>query len=350
MKIAIDAMGGDFAPENIVGGAKLALESIRRIDKLYLTGPESDLKKLVDAQRLPAAKIEIVDAPELVGMNESGAKAVRRKKLSSISVATDLVKDGTCAAVMSAGNTGAAVAAATLKLRNLPGVERAGIASPLPNEHVTCNIIDAGPNPDAEGKHLLQYGIMGSVYAQYALGVESPRIGLMSVGTEDEKGTEFTREVFGLLKGSNLNFIGNVEGHDLFEKPVDVIVCDGFVGNVVLKSCEGTAYAMFKWLKQELTANPMRMLGAKLAKGAFKSIKKRASGETYGGCPLLGVNGVCIIAHGSSSPTAAMNAIRIAVEAVSHEVNPHIEEEIARHKLPTPPSGSESTAPVAANA
>ncbi|MGI9239382.1 MAG: phosphate acyltransferase PlsX [Verrucomicrobiales bacterium] len=348
MKIAIDAMGGDFAPENIVGGAKLALESIKRIDTLYLTGPEAELKKIVDAQGLPASKVEIVDAPELVEMNESGAKAVRRKKRSSISVATDLVKHGTCSGVMSAGNTGAAVAAATVKLRNLPGVERAGIASPLPNEHGTCNIIDAGANPDAKANHLLQYGIMGSVYAKYALGVDSPRIGLMSVGTEDEKGTEFTREVFGLLKDSHLNFIGNVEGHDLFEKPVDVIVCDGFVGNVVLKSCEGTAYAMFKWLKQELTVSPLRMLGAKLAKGAFRSVKKRASAESYGGCPLLGVNGVCIIAHGSSTPTAAMNAIRIAVEAVSHEVNPHIEEEIARHNVPS--KGGENAAQVPANA
>ncbi len=345
MKIAIDSMGGDFAPENVVGGVKLALGSIKRLEKLYLTGPEAELKKHVDSHSLPAAKIEIVDAPEIVEMNESGAKAVRRKKKSSISVATDLVKDGTCAAVMSAGNTGAAVAAATVKLRNLPGVERAGIASPMPNEHGSCNIIDAGANPEAKSKHLLQYGIMGSVYAKYALGVESPRVGLMSVGTEEEKGTEFTREVFGLLKASHLNFIGNVEGHDLFEKAIDVVVCDGFVGNAVLKSCEATAYAMFKWLKEELRASPMRMLGAKLAKGAFKSVKKRSSAETYGGCPLLGVNGVCIIAHGSSSPTAIMNAIRIAAEAVSHEVNPHIEEEIARHKI-----ASESSPPAVTTA
>ncbi|MFT4547691.1 MAG: glycerol-3-phosphate acyltransferase PlsX [Verrucomicrobiales bacterium] len=347
MKIAIDAMGGDFAPENVVAGAKLALESIRRIDKLYLAGPEAQIKAQVDAQRLPAGRIEIVDAPEIVEMNESGAKAVRRKKKSSISVATDLVKDGTCAAVMSAGNTGAAVAAATVKLRNLAGVERAGIASPIPNEHGTCNIIDAGANPEAKAKHLLQYGIMGSVYAKYALGVDSPKIGLMSVGTEDEKGTEFTREVFSLLKGSQLNFIGNVEGHDLFEKPIDVVVCDGFVGNVVLKSCEATAHAMFKWLRAELTASPVRMLGAKLAKGAFKAVKHRASAESYGGCPLLGVNGVCIIAHGSSSPTAIMNAVRIAAEAVAHEVNPHIEEEIARHKVA---AESSSPPPVTANA
>jgi glycerol-3-phosphate acyltransferase PlsX len=349
MKIAIDAMGGDFAPDNIIGGAKLALDSIRRIEKLYLAGPEAELKKQVDAQGLPASKIEIIDAPEVVEMNESGAKAVRRKRKSSISIATDLVKNGTCSAVMSAGNTGAAVAAATVKLRNLPGVERAGIASPIPNEYGTCNIIDAGANPDAKAKHLLQYGIMGSVYAKYALGVESPKVGLMSVGTEEEKGTEFTREVFALLKASELNFIGNVEGHDLFETPIDVVVCDGFIGNVVLKSCEATAYAMFKWLREELTANPVRMLGAKLARGAFKSVKKRASAETYGGSSLLGVNGVCIIAHGSSSPTAIMNAIRVAVEAVSHEVNPHIEEEIARHSI-SPGGNSESTPHVTANA
>ena len=333
MNIAIDAMGGDFAPDNTVAGAKLALESIQRIDKLYLTGPEAQIKKAVDAQSLPAAKIEIVDAPEIVEMHESGAKAVRRKKKSSISVATDLVKSGTCAAVMSAGNTGAAVAAATVKLRNLEGVERAGIASPFPNEHGTCNLIDAGANPEAKANHLLQYGIMGSVYARYVLGVDSPKIGLMSVGSEDEKGTDFTREVFAMLKASHLNFIGNVEGHDLFEKNIDVVVCDGFIGNVVLKSCEATAGAMFKWLKEELTASPVRMLGAKLAKGAFKAIKHRASAESYGGSPLLGVKGVCIIAHGSSSPIAIMNAVRVAAEAVSHELNPHIEEEIARHKV-----------------
>ena len=348
MKIAVDAMGGDDAPENIIGGAKLALESIGRIEKLYLAGPEADLKKLADAQGLDHSKLEIVDAPEVVEMNESGAKAVRRKKKSSISVATDLVKDGTCAAVMSAGNTGAAVAAATVKLRNLPGVERAGIASPMPNEHGSCNIIDAGANPEAKANHLLQYGVMGSVYAKYALGVDSPRVGLMSVGTEDEKGTEFTREVFGLLKASHLNFIGNVEGHDLFEKPIDVVVCDGFVGNVVLKSCEATAYAMFKWLRAELGASPLRMLGARLAKGAFRAVKTRASAETVGGSPLLGVNGVCIIAHGSSSSTAIKNAIRMAAEAVSHEVNPHIEEEIARHKQS--PSTGNHTPPVTANA
>ncbi|MGY8690051.1 MAG: phosphate acyltransferase PlsX, partial [Verrucomicrobiales bacterium] len=244
----------------------------------------------------------------------------------------ELIKSGNAQAIVSAGHTGAAVAATTVKLRMLNGIARPGIASPLPNDHGVCNILDAGANTDAKAKHLLHYGIMGSVYAKHVLGVKEPKVGLMSVGEEDEKGNGFTKEVFAMLKGSNLNFIGNVEGHDLFEKHIDIIVCDGFTGNVVLKSCEATAKAMFKWLKQELTATPIRKAGAMLAKGAFKAVKERSNYETYGGSPLLGVNGVCIICHGSSSPLAICNAIRVATEAISHGLNPHIEEEIQRNE------------------
>jgi glycerol-3-phosphate acyltransferase PlsX len=263
-------------------------------------------------------------------MHESAVKSVRQKKKSSISVAVDLVKSGDCQAVVSAGNTGAAVAASTIKLRNIPGVERAGIASPLPNENGPCNIVDAGANVDSKPSHLLGYAIMGSVYARHVQGKKNPIVGLMSVGEEDSKGTDFTREVFGLLEESGLNFIGNVEGHDLFETPVDVVVCDGFVVNVVLKSCEATAKAMFKWLKEDIKATPIRKMGALIAKEAFKATRERGNYETYGGSPLLGVNGICIIGHGSSSPRAVKNAIRVASEAVSHHVNPHIEEEMAR--------------------
>jgi len=330
MKIAIDAMGGDFAPRNIIGGAKAALDEIPGITRLLLVGDETRVKAEVQSQGLPYAKIEIVHAPDVVEMGESAAKAVRRKKHSSINIATDLVKSGAAAAVVSAGHTGAAVTAATLKLRNLPGVERAGIASPLPNEHGVCNLIDAGANLDRRPIQLLQYGIMGSVYSRHVMGARNPRVGLMSVGTEDDKGTDFTKEVFALLKASHLNFIGNVEGHDLFESPVDVVVCDGFVGNVVLKSCEATAKAMFKWLKLEIKSSPIRSLGAILAKGAFQAVRDRSSYEVYGGSPLLGTNGVCIIAHGSSSALAMKNAIRVAAESIHHRVNPHIEEEIAR--------------------
>jgi len=324
-------MGGDHAPAAMIEGAMLALED-NGIDvgKLFLVGDETTVEKELTHLSYAHSKIEIVHSEQVVEMHESAVKSVRKKKKSSISVAVDLVKSGDCQAIVSAGNTGAAVAASTIKLRNIPGVERAGIASPLPNENGPCNIVDAGANVDSKPSHLLGYAIMGSVYARHVQGKENPIVGLMSVGEEDSKGTDLTREVFGLLKESGLNFIGNVEGHDLFETPVDVVVCDGFVGNVVLKSCEATAKAMFKWLKEDIKATPIRQMGALIAKEAFKATKERGNYETYGGSPLLGVNGICIIGHGSSSPRAVKNAIRVASEAVRHHVNPHIEEEMAR--------------------
>lgn len=334
MRIALDVMGGDHAPVANINGAKLAIESLPEIQCLYLVGDAALLKANLDDALTESGRIEIIHADEVVSMNESPAKAIRRKKNSSISIATDLVKDGTCEAVVSAGNTGAAVAAATIKLRNLPGVERAGIASPIPNEYGQCNIVDAGANPEAKATHLLQYGIMGSVYSRHVLGKTSPKVGLMSVGTEDEKGTDFTREVFAMLKESDLNFIGNIEGHDLFESEIDVVVCDGFTGNVMLKSCEATASAMSKWVKQEMVKTPLRKLGAALVKPAFKAAMARCSYEEYGGSPLLGTNGICIIAHGGSSALAIKNALRVAAESVSHRVNPHIEEEIAKISPP----------------
>ena len=331
MKIALDVMGGDHAPAAMIEGAMLALED-NGIDvgKLFLVGDETTVEKELTHLSYAHSKIEIVHSEQVVEMHESAVKSVRQKKKSSISVAVDLVKSGDCQAIVSAGNTGAAVAASTIKLRNIPGVERAGIASPLPNENGPCNIVDAGANVDSKPSHLLGYAIMGSVYARHVQGKKNPIVGLMSVGEEDSKGTDLTREVFGLLKESGLNFIGNVEGHDLFETPVDVVVCDGFVGNVVLKSCEATAKAMFKWLKEDIKATPIRQMGALIAKEAFKATKERGNYETYGGSPLLGVNGICIIGHGSSSPRAVKNAIRVASEAVRHHVNPHIEEEMAR--------------------
>lgn len=330
MKIAVDAMGGDHAPVALVDGALAALDSVPSIDRLFLVGDESAIRGQLDAAKAPVGRIEIVPSTEVIGMDESAAKAVRRKKHSSISVAMDLVKHGDCDAVFSAGHTGAAVVAASLKLRTLEGIDRPGIASPLPNEFGFCNIIDAGANIDARPRHLLQYAVMGSVYVRHVFGKPSPVVGLMSVGEEDGKGTDFTREVFALLKEAPLNFRGNVEGHDLFETPLDVVVCDGFVGNVILKSCEATARAMFKWLRQGIHASPVRKVGGLLAKGAFREVYERANYENYGGSPLLGVNGICIIGHGSSSPLAVKNALRAAAEAVSHRVNPHIEEEMGR--------------------
>ena len=332
MKIVLDAMGGDVAPKNPVGGLKLALESLPQIEKFYLTGPTDVLQAELDAQQVGHRdKIEIVNATQVVEMSDSGLDAVRKKKNSSITVAVDLVRGGECQAVVSAGHTGASVTASTLRLGRLDGVDFPGIASPLPNEHGVCYLLDAGANPDATPAHLVQYAIMGSTYAQHVHGKASPLIGLMNVGEEDTKGNALAKEAFGLLKHAPVNFKGNVEGHDLFLTPLDVIVCDGFTGNVILKSCEATAKAMFTWLKHEIEASFIRKMGALLAKEAFRTVKRRGSYESYGGSPLLGVNGVVIIGHGSSSPLAIMNALRVGAEAVEHEVNPHIQNAITSH-------------------
>jgi glycerol-3-phosphate acyltransferase PlsX len=330
MKLALDAMGGDHAPSVNVLGAKNALALYPAIQKIFLVGDGPTLEAQCQEHQLSTDRITIVHASEVIGMAEPGAKTVRRKKNSSINIAMDLVKAGDADAFISAGNTGACVASATIKLRLIEGIERAGIASPLPNEHGVCNILDAGANPEAKPLHLIGYAIMGSAFAKHVLGVADPLVGLMSNGEEDEKGTTFTKETFALLKETpGIHFIGNVEGHDLFETPLHVVLCDGFTGNIVLKSCEATAKAMGKWLKQELTANPLRTLGAAMAKGAFKALKEKSSYESYGGCPLLGVNGVVIIAHGSSSPLAIQNALRVAMETVENKVNDAIREALA---------------------
>jgi glycerol-3-phosphate acyltransferase PlsX len=332
MKVALDAMGGDHAPAVNIGGALDALRFYPKLEHLFLVGDQAVLEAACSRGGLNLAdsRVSIVHAPEVIGMAEPGAKTVRRKKQSSISIAMDLVKDGKADAFVSAGNTGAAVAAATLKLRTLAGVDRAGIASALPNEHGLCNILDAGANPEAKPEHLATYAIMGTAFARHVLGKSDPKVGLMSNGEEDEKGTAFTKETFKLLKATpGINFIGNVEGHDLFETELDIVVCDGFTGNVVLKSCEATAKAVSKWLKAEIKASPLRVLGAVMAQGAFKALKEKSSYETYGGSPLLGVNGVVIIAHGGSSALAVRNAIRVALETVEQRVNPHIEEAVA---------------------
>jgi phosphate acyltransferase len=238
---------------------------------------------------------------------------------------------------VTAGHTGAAVAATTIKLRTLPGVDRPGIAAVIPSETNIFVLIDAGANSDPRAEHLLQYAIMGSVYSRHVLGYKSPSIGLMSIGDEDVKGSDLTKEVFKILKQSRLNFRGNIEGHTLFADPVEVVVCDGFVGNVILKTCESIADAIFKWLKHELMKNKTRMAGAYLARNAFRTIKKKVNYEEYGGMPLLGVNGICIIAHGASTPLAIKNALRVAAESIEQQVNPHIVEEVRRYHETTTP-------------
>ena len=331
MKIALDAMGHDEGPGKLIEGAALALLEFPEISRLFLTGDtprlEAELKRIGCNDR----RIEITHCTQVVEMHDSAIDALRRKKDSSISRAVDLVKSGEAEAVVSAGHTGAAVAATTIKLRTLPGVERPGIAATMPTETNLFVLIDAGANTDPTPRQMLQNALMGAVYSRHVLGYKNPSVGLMSIGTEDEKGNDFTRGSFELLKNSGLNFRGNVEGHDLFENPVEVVVADGFTGNIVLKTSEAIAHAIFRWLKHEIYKSPVRKIGAMLAKGAFQNIRKKTSADEYGGMPLLGTNGVCIIGHGGSSPTAVKNAIRMATESIAHQVNPHIVDAIQRY-------------------
>ena len=337
MKIALDAMGGDHAPQNLIGGLKLALDALPGVQKFFLTGPPDILEAELDRQKVGHRdRLEIVRATQVVEMHDSGLDAVRKKKNSSVTVAVDLVKQGECQAIVSAGHTGAAVTASTLMIGRLDGVDFPGIASPMPNEHGTCYLLDAGANPDAKASHLVQYAIMGTVYQKHVHGRENPIIGLMNVGEEEGKGNELMKLAYAELRNAPVNFKGNVEGHDIFETPLDVIVCDGFTGNVVLKSCEATAKIVFKWVKHELTTGPawhrlIKGIGGSIVKPFLKKVKDKGSYDSYGGSPLLGLRGTVIIAHGSSSPFAIMNALRVASEAIEHKVNPHIEAAIASY-------------------
>jgi phosphate acyltransferase len=342
MKIALDAMGGDHAPGHIVHGAVDALREFPHISRLYLTGDTPKIEAELKKHGCQDARVEIVHTTQIVDMSDSGLDAVRRKKDSSVSRAVDLVKEGKAQAMVSAGHTGAAVTASLIKLRTLPGIERPAIASIMPSLGKHWVLIDAGANPDAEPAHLVQNAFMGAAYAQHVLGRSNPEIGLMSNGTEEEKGNAMTKETRTLLRAvPGLNFRGNVEGHDLFHDPPDVVVCDGFVGNVLLKTCEAMAHAMFDMIKRELYASFRTKIGALLAKPAFKRVHKHTNADEYGGSPLLGVNGVTIIAHGGASPLAMKNALRMACETIRHEVNPHIIEAVKRYhesKVTAPPA------------
>lgn len=332
MKIALDAMGHDEGPAPLVEGACLALGEFADISRLYLTGDTARIEAELRRLNCNDGRIEIVHTTQVVEMHDSGIDAVRRKKDSSVSRAVDLVKDGSADAIVSAGNTGAAVSAATIKLRMLPGIERPAIAATMPTvaggHFLLC---DAGANPDPTPQQLEDNAIMALAYCRHVLGIAEPRAGLLSNGTEEFKGNELTLAAHALLKNCGVNFHGNVEGHDLFEGAVDVVVADGFTGNVVLKASESLATSIFRLLKAELMKNPIRKAGAMLCKPAFRAIYARISADEYGGMPLLGANGVCIIAHGGSSPIAVKNAVRSARDAIRHQVNPHIVDEVRKY-------------------
>lgn len=321
MRIAVDAMGGDFAPGEIVEGTLRAARTFDDVTRLVLVGDRTVLENELARHGDTPDCIDIFHASEVVGMHESPATAIRRKKDSSIGRAVDLVKSGEVDSMFSAGNTGAVVAAATLKLRTLEGVDRPAIATVLPSPAHNFILLDAGANTDCTPHMLGQFAVMGAVYAREILKLPEARVGVLSIGEEEAKGNETTREALRILERSSLNFVGNVESGDLFEGRVDVAVCDGFVGNVVLKTSESVAKAMGQWLKDAFKKNLISKLGALLLLPALKEIKRKSDPESHGGAYLIGANGVCVIGHGSSSAYAVQNGIRVAMEAVQHDVN-----------------------------
>ena len=336
MKVAIDAMGGDHAPEEILLGAMAAVKDYGC--DIVLVGDETLLREAMRKHGVREGEhIFIHHASEVIDMHESPGAAVRKKRDASVVVATRLVKEGECAAVISAGSTGAAVAAALFGLGRLPKIERATIATPIPNLTGTTMLLDSGANVDSKPKHLVQSAIMGSIYAQYVLGVESPRVGLLSIGEEETKGNELTLTTHPLLaKLQNINFIGNVEGRDIPKGTVDVVVCDGFVGNVVLKFGEGLASAILRILKDAVQQSGfLTKMASLMLLPALKRLRKKLDYAEYGGAPLLGVNGCCIICHGSSKAKAIKNAVRVAKEFTEQQVAAHISEMIAKEEVLT---------------
>ncbi len=329
MRIAVDVMGGDHGCEVVITGATNALQADQRITDLFLVGQEQLIRNALPSGRRDS-RIHIVHASEFLTMEDKPATAVRRKKDASILRAMELVSANKADAVISVGNTGGIFAAATFRLGRIEGVDRGGIAAVIPAPDNEFVLLDSGANVEAKPNHLAQYAVMGSIYSREILGYKNPRVGILSIGTEESKGNELTLQAFKLCKQLDLNFVGNVEGHDLFHNRVDVVVCDGFVGNIVLKTCESLAMGMFGMLKRELTFSTRRKIGAILAKYAFRAIKKRMDPEVYGGAPLLGFNGAVMKAHGSAREKAIASAVRVTAENLQHHVNEIMAREIAR--------------------
>ena len=325
MKIVLDAMGGDYAPQVTVEGA---LQAARDFGfDIVLVGDKDvidrELKKYKDEKS--KKNISIVHASETVEMEESPTAAIRRKKDSSIAVAVNLLKEKKADALVTAGNTGAAVAAVVLNLGLLPEVKRPGIAIMMPTLKGVSLIIDVGANIDPKPEHLLQYAIMADIYSRYILKKDNPKIGLLNIGEGASKGTELIKETYKLLSSqSGLNFIGNIEGKDMFSGKSDCIVCDGFIGNIGLKICESIAETMVAFFKKELGRNWLVRLGAGLCRPAFVALQKEVDYSECGGAPLLGVDGTCIIAHGGSNTKAIRNAIKVAKEFIDYKINQHI--------------------------
>jgi glycerol-3-phosphate acyltransferase PlsX len=327
VKIAVDAMGGDYAPEEIIKGTLMAAETSPDVH-LILVGQKERILPYLKGTR--PKNISLVEAVEFIGMDEHPANAVRKKKDASIVVATRLVKSGEADAVVSAGSTGAQMAAALLGLGRIKGIERPAIATLLPTVEGRKLMLDVGANPDATPEQLCQYGLMGSIYTERILGIPNPRVGLLNVGSEEGKGNELTQKAYSLLKEASINFIGNIEGRDVPYGCADVVICEGFVGNVLLKWGEGLVGVLFQLIKEKITSNPLRKVGALAVKPGLKEIAQMMDHAEYGGAPLLGVNGISIICHGSSKTKAIFNAIRVAKECVQTRFIEQIREELPK--------------------
>ena len=333
MRIVVDAMGGDFAPKSVIDGVMEALDNFQGFN-VILVGNLKQLTPYIRKYSLDKnSRIELVHAESTVNMDDTSTSALRNKKNSSITVGAALAGQKDVDALVTIGHTGAAVAATKVKMRTLPGVERPAIAVVMPAREGKIILLDAGANVDCKPKNLAQFAVMGELYCKSILGVSNPKVGLLSVGDEDVKGNELTKEAFKILKTMPVNFVGNVEGSDIFERKADIVVCDGFVGNAILKSCEGLSKVAMHWIKKAFTKNPFRITTALLAQKPFLELKQMSDKEEYGGAPLLGVNGICIIGHGSSSPKGVKNAIKVAVELVKKDLNGAIVEKLEKSNI-----------------
>ena len=327
-------MGGDYAPEQIVFGSVRAAKKYGC--EIVLVGDEQKIRKVLsEEQGWQDLKISVHHASEVIEMGEHPGAAIRRKKDASVVVATRLVKDGVCDAVLSAGSTGAAAASALLVLGRIKGIDRPTIATPMPTPRGVTLLLDSGANVDSKPRHLVQSALMGSIYSQYIFDMEKPRVGLLNIGEEETKGNEQALATYPLLQQmTTINFIGNVEGRDIPKGNVDVVICDGFVGNVVLKFAEGLAKTLMKLIKETIKDGGfLAKLGALLVMPALKKLGKRLDVTEYGGAPLLGVDGCCIICHGSSNAKSICSAIGVANEYVNNNVLDHIRDNIAEEEM-----------------
>jgi len=322
MKIAVDTMGGDYAPHEIVYGA---VQAAKEYDyEIILVGEEYSLKRELSRHMPIKGKIYTKNASEIIGMDEPPVASIRKKRDSSINVGINLLKEKKADSFVSAGNTGAIVSSATLHLKTLEGIHRAGISVVIPTLTGSTLLIDVGANIDCKPEHLLQYALMGDVYCRYVLNKKQVKVSLLSIGEEKSKGTVLIKNAYELLDNSSLHFIGNIDGKDIFSGKADVIVCDGLTGNIILKSLEGFTEAMEMLLKQEMNKSLISRLGALLSMPALSNLKTKVDYAEYGGAPLLGIDGICIISHGRSKAKAIKSAIKAAGEFANHRANRHI--------------------------